>query len=387
MKEDASLILEDDMKKKLCIYIHIPFCPKRCHYCSFCSSENREDIFSAYFGALKGDICQRSPEFEGSAVTSIYFGGGTPTYPPAGYIVQVIKWLKNFFSFERDIEISIEANPATLTPRKVVQYLKCGINRFSIGLQSSNDRILRVVGRSYTFEDFVSTVELLRSHNVKNISADIMLGLPGQKLRDVKKTVGHLTDMRIPHLSAYGLKVENGTRLYDMVRGGEVALPDDDECADMYEYVYEELKYNGIYRYELSNFAALGYECRHNLSYWHREEYLGFGASAHSFVDEKRLYNYFDIDEYIRKARTNAVAGWEEVSKSDAEYEYIMLMLRLREGINLKKFKKLFGVDFMEKYKNIVDKLSDYFVISPEFIRVTDRGFYVLNSILTEFLN
>ena len=259
------------------------------------------------------------------------------------------------------------------------------MNRFSIGLQSSNDKILQRVGRSYTFDDFYKAIQLLRSHGVKNISADIMLGLPGQKMRDVKRTVGNLTDLRIPHISAYGLKLENGTRLYDMVRNGEMTLPDDDECADMYEFVYNELKYNGIYRYELSNFAELGYECRHNLSYWHRNEYLGFGASAHSFVDEKRLYNYCDIGEYIGKS-PSTVAGWEPISKSDAEFEYIMLTLRLREGINLKKFRDLFDADFMVKYKGIIERLKDYFVTTPEFIRVSDDGFYVLNSILTEFL-
>jgi oxygen-independent coproporphyrinogen-3 oxidase len=228
-------------------------------------------------------------------------------------------------------------------------------------------------------------VEILRKAGAGNINTDIMLGLPGQTAKDVKDTLDLLESLDIPHVSAYGLKCEEGTRLYEKVKSGQIALPDDDTCADFYDMAVNALKKRGIRRYEVSNFAAKGYECRHNLNYWKRGEYIGAGASAHSFLGGMRWENISDIGEYIKRSGLNCAVNKNMISPEDAEFEYIFLGLRLTEGINKENFKKLFNVDFEDKYGEILNKYQSFFNVKGENVRIKSKGFGVLNSLLSEF--
>ncbi|MDD4003384.1 MAG: coproporphyrinogen-III oxidase family protein, partial [Clostridia bacterium] len=243
--------------------------------------------------------------------------------------------------------------------------------------------ILKAIGRVHSHKDFIDCIKLLRLGGINNISCDIMLGLPYQTLNDIKQTVEEIINLNIPHVSAYGLKVEKGTKLYEAVKKEQITLPSDDLCADMYDYVNSELKKNKIYRYEISNFAAAGFKCRHNINYWRAGQYLGFGASAHSYINNVRCNNISDIKSYINgQTKCNKTA----LTKKDREFEYIMLNLRLASGINLREYKLLFEKDFISAYSGQLKKLKDFFAVSKHSVSVNDRGFYVLNSLLCEFM-
>ena len=373
--------------KKMCIYIHIPYCKKKCYYCSFYSSDTINN-FENYFNALKKEIEYKKNILNDYTIKSIYFGGGTPSYVPSKFIKNIVLCIKNNFNIDKNIEITLEANPDSLTKQKLNDYISCGVNRFSIGLQSFNNKILKAIGRVHLKEDFLKSINLFKTAGIKNISADIMLGLPYQSLQDVKDTVKNLIDLDISHISAYGLKVEKGTALFNMVKNKEIILPCEDLCADMYDYVYNKLKQNNIHRYEVSNFAKCGFECEHNINYWQGGQYLGFGTAAHSYFDNKRYFNMSNIDKYVNKINTNnqAIEKSENISKTEAEFEYIILRLRLSKGINLKEFHKLFNCDFKAKYNNILIKYKDFFIQKNEYICINDKGFFVLNIILSEFV-
>lgn len=372
--------------KKMCIYIHIPFCKKRCYYCSFISSENAINYFESYYNALKTEILKRKQILQGVEISSVFFGGGTPSFFPSKYIKDLMQLLKDNSNFAQNAEVSIEANPCTITAKKLDNWLMGGINRFSVGLQSSNDNILQNIGRTHTQKDFLKSIELLKSYKINNINADIMLGLPNQTLKDVEDTVSILLQLNIPHISAYGLKVEEGTKIFDMVKSNVFTMPDEDLCVDMYDYVYYNLKINNIKRYEVSNFAKDGYICSHNLNYWQRGEYAGFGVAAHSFIDNQRFSNINSIEDYIKNINGNIIADMQKILEKDAEFEFIMLGLRLSEGINLSKYKTLFKEDFTEKYSKVLNKLNNYVIINDDNLKISESGFNILNTILTEFV-
>lgn len=370
--------------KKMCIYIHIPYCKKRCLYCSFFSSQPPQNNIEEYVNALKKEItAAKTDEY---AITSIYFGGGTPSYIPGKYIKEILQTVRDNYKVQKTAEISLEANPETVTSEKAKIFKQSGINRVSMGLQTANDSILKTLGRSHTKIDFINAVDIVRKHGINNISADIMLGLPGQREKDIIETLNLLKNLQILHISAYGLKVEEGTELYKKVNSKELSLPSDNEGAVFYDIVQAELEKRQIYRYEVSNFAAEGYQCRHNLSYWQRRDYLGFGVSAHSFFNGERFENISDIKGYIERGGLNCKINKTVISPEEAEFEYIMLRLRLSEGINFNHYKKLFKEDFQKKYSNSIKKLKDYLVVQDGNINVSKKGFNVLNLILVNFV-
>lgn len=368
--------------KKMCIYIHIPFCKKRCQYCSFFSSTDINYI-EPYFDALIKEIKYYSPKYSGYIIESVYIGGGTPSFVSEHNIQNIMDAVYSCYNISNNAEISIEANPETFDNQKLNVYISSNINRYSFGLQSACGNLLNIIGRRHNYGDFVRCVNLLKYKGVKNINCDIMLGLPDQTIYDIKYTIDQILKLDIPHISAYGLSIEKGTMLYDMANNNRVKLPNSDECADMYDIVLKELKNRGIYRYEISNFAKKGYECRHNINYWKRGEYLGFGASAHSFTDNTRYCNVSDIKEYISG---NAVRQKNIISEEEGEFEYIMLGLRTADGIKLSDYKKLYGEDFLQKYKSVIEKYNDFFVIKKDRFIVANKGYYVINSLLTQFM-
>ena len=351
--------------KKIGIYIHIPFCTKRCIYCNFLSSRGGEQVRQHYFDALRAEA---EEVFAGGMygdvqADSIYFGGGTPSCADEQQIANVLDVIKKALPVSPNAEISMEGNPETLLLRSIPLYRDAGINRVSIGLQSASLRLLKFLGRAHSTADFSAAVQRLNAAGITNLNADILLGVPGQTVEDIKDAISFVCRQGIKHVSVYGLKAEKGTKLYKMIALGSIKMPGEDECADMYAAAAEELKSWGLYRYEVSNFSVPGYECYHNLKYWRRLPYAGLGASAHSFTGGIRYNNVASVSKYIAAAGSgfDSIRRQHIISAEEAEFEYIMLNLRLSRGIDTSEFKRLFGSDFKDKYKTVLKKYSQFF--------------------------
>lgn len=377
--------------KKIGIYIHIPFCTKRCIYCNFLScTQSSGSVHSAYFDAVRRELAYNKSIglFDGSTADSVYLGGGTPTAVMPHYITDTLQAVRDIVGIEKDAEISMEANPETLIMRDAAQYTAAGINRFSLGLQSSNEKLLKFLGREHGRDSFTAALSILRAAGVENISADLLLGIPGQTACDVEADAEFLRLSAVKHVSAYGLKAEEGTLLYDMIDRKKAAMPDEDTCADYYDLMRQSLQRHGINRYEVSNFCAEGFECRHNLKYWRVLPYIGLGASAHSCTGGRRYSNVSDINIYSNTHGDGfaSIRDYVDIDSEDAEFEYIMLGLRLVKGISLKDFFHKFGTDFLSKYDAVLQKYANFFEVKGGSIALADAGFYVQNTILAEFL-
>ena len=365
------------------IYIHIPFCRHKCSYCDFVSFPDKTEYAEAYMACLYKEMKMRGEELKDYEFDSVYFGGGTPSYIAPKFILGAMNRIRECFRITKDAEITLELNPGTIGENKVKTYLQAGINRFSIGLQTAIDSQLVDLNRIHNARDYVYATTLLKD---QNFSTDIMLGLKNQTKEDIKKTILLADACGSKHISMYALTVEDGTPIYTDYLNGE--LPDSDEVADMYAYGYDLLKEKGYVRYEVSNFAKPGYEGKHNLNYWKRGEYIGFGVSASSFMRGKRFTNTFDLDEYMKCIISGfypAITS-EEVSEKDAKFEYVMLALRTKYGINMREYKEKFGSVFAEDFKNALKKSVDYLQLSGDTIKIKDEYLYVQNSILMPFM-
>lgn len=365
------------------IYVHVPFCKCKCTYCDFASYPNEINKVESYFACLYREIEGRGRALNGKVFDTVYIGGGTPSFVDEKFIVGALKQIRKFFTLSSSPEITIEINPGTLTKEKVSAYKKAGINRFSIGLQTGYDEQLKRLNRIHTAKDFLLATNLLKD---ENISADIMMGLAGQTIEQVKKSIDLALAGGAKHLSVYALTPEVGTPIYTDYLNGE--LLSEDEVVDIYDGVIEYLKDKGINRYEVSNFAYKGYESKHNQNYWERGEYIGVGVSASSFIDNRRFTNTYSIDEYINAIIYNKTPeiSSEIIEGKDAEFEFIMLALRTQKGLNLKKFNKTFNIDFLSEYKKALDKKSQYLEITENNVRIKDEYLYVQNDIILEFM-
>jgi len=367
------------------LYIHIPFCKQKCSYCDFTSYPRKLDLAEAYMACVIKEIQMRGKELKDKNYTfdTIYFGGGTPSLVDHAYIGAIIKQLKSSFTIAKNAEITIEMNPGTVSEAKIAAYKKYGINRFSVGLQTAIDSQLKDICRIHTARDYVYCMSLLKGENV---STDVMLGLKGQTFDDVEKTIMLADKCGSSHMSVYALTVADGTPIYSDYLDG--LLPDSDEVAEMYSRAVTLLKDLGYARYEVSNFAKAGKESRHNLNYWRRGEYLGFGVSASSFMFGRRFTDAFNLDDYMKCVLSGfyPVVDNEEVSPKDAEFEFIMLSMRTVYGVDLKKFKESFGVDFKEKYSPQLKKNEKYLNFSENTVKIKDEYLYVQNEILTDFI-
>ena len=364
------------MDENLGLYIHIPFCKRKCDYCAFVSQCDYS-LESAYITALCAEIRERkTPEI----VSSVYIGGGTPSSLSRGSLSKIIECIRSNFILSQDCEITVEANPESVSAELCEGLAHSGVNRVSLGLQSSDDKILKNIGRIHRAQDFTRAVKLLKGVGITNISGDVILGLPEQDAASVVRDADFLISAGVKHISAYALQVEEGTPLFE--RGFKV---DPDRQADLYDAFYDRIKRSGYRRYEVSNFALPHYESRHNLKYWLRAPYLGFGVAAHSFYDGKRGYNTSSIKAYCAGARDYKEST---LSLCDEIEEYVMLSLRTENGLDLDKYRSLSGKDlFCEKAKEI-ERLSDggFIEIDGKTVKTTDKGFYVLSSIITELL-
>lgn len=372
--------------KKLGLYIHLPFCVQKCLYCDFCSFAGRDgELMRAYVSRLCRDIGEWSARCGEHSVDTVYFGGGTPTLLPISEFERLMGAINKYFKLDKDCEISSECNPATADREYLGALCEMGVNRLSIGLQSANEDELRAIGRIHSYADFVDTYKSARSAGFDNISADLMYGIPKQSVESFDRTLGELISLGLEHISAYGLKIEDGTPFGKM--RDSLILPDEDSEYDMYMLCSERLERAGYNKYEISNFAHKGYESRHNIKYWMGEEYLGLGVSAHSYFGECRFANSRDIDAYIRGA--DICAENRHIPLSERMTEYVMLRMRMARGVGHIDFNSRFGEDFLKLYQKKLDGyVKQGFVISEQGRTFfSDKGFFVSNYILSDILD
>lgn len=354
-------------------YIHIPFCKSKCKYCSFVSF-NKPDLIKGYIYSLLKEI---SENYKGESLKTLYFGGGTPSLIDAKLLEKIIKK----FKLSENCELTLELNPDDCTIEYLEELRKIGINRISIGSQTFDDNILKLIGRRHSSADIVNTVQLAKQAGFENISVDLIYGLPTQTLEGLKQDLDKFLSLNIQHISTYGLKIEEGSFFG---KNPPTQVPDDDTQADMYEYINAILESNGFFRYEISNFSKQGYESRHNLNYWNNDEYYGFGVAAHGYVDGIRYSNVCSIESYINNPAVHEYGSL--LSKEEMLEEEIFLGFRKTSGINVNKIKEKFGVDFDEEYKDILQKHSEYIEKTEQGYTLNIKGVLISNIILSEFV-
>ena len=378
------------MEKTLGLYIHIPFCEKKCDYCNFVSYCTKDEQKTEYVNNLIREIQIQGAKYRDYQVDTIFVGGGTPTCLKDGMLLMILQAVYLNFKVWTDAEITVECNPNSLTVAKLLELKKAKVNRLSIGLQAYNNKILKKIGRLHTKKQFDECYKSARAIGFDNISVDLILGLPSQKLHDIKRELKHLVKLGVNHISAYGLILEENTKLYKDVESGKTRLPSEEKSLKMYQYTKKYLQKHNILRYEVSNFAKSGYESKHNLKYWQQKEYLGLGVVSSSFVDCKRWKNIDDLKEYSQNIKQNKIAVEDEevVDKNSQIEETIMLGLRTSQGIDLQKFECDFGFDLLkEKQKQIEDLINDDFIkIENNKLFCTDKGFELLNQVILQLV-
>jgi oxygen-independent coproporphyrinogen-3 oxidase len=365
------------------LYVHIPFCVKKCNYCDFCSFANIDiETRAKYINSL----CREIKGYNGKSIRidSLFFGGGTPTLLSVEEFKKIVDAIRTTFVMSDNLEFSMEANPGTVVHEKLLEFIKLGVNRFSIGLQSIHENELKILGRIHTYDDFLKTYNDMRELGITNINVDLMYGLPEQNIDSFHETLKMVTSLSPEHISVYGLILEDGTPFFRMK--DSLNLPSEDEECNMYYSASEHLKANGYNHYEISNYSKPGYESRHNLKYWKNKEYIGVGASAYSYLDGRRYGNTDDMSKYIEG--TEIISYDESIDINTEKYEYVMLALRLREGFSLNEYKNKFAEDFLIGREETVSKLINggYISLSDGRISLTESGFYISNYILTELL-
>lgn len=381
-------------KKELGIYIHIPFCKSKCYYCDFISYPNKINLAKDYINALKKEISQF--DFANYDVTTIYIGGGTPSYINENEISEILEIIKNKIKGNKtkfkDIEITIEVNPGTVTLEKLKTYKKAGINRLSIGLQSTEDRLLKEIGRIHSYSEFLDTYKTAEAVGFNNINVDLMIALPNQTIKDIRESLEDIIKLNPNHISVYSLIIEEGTVIEQKLNQGKITLPEDEEERRMYWFVKNFLELNGYKHYEISNFAKSGYESKHNLNCWNQEEYIGFGISAHSYLNNIRFGNQEDLEQYIKNINENKLQEnikiEEKQTKEEQEKEFMMLGFRKIEGVNIAKFKEKFIENPLFLYNKELERLSNQGLIEVDlnYIRLTNKGLDLANMVFEEFV-
>ena len=366
------------------LYVHIPFCVRKCNYCDFCSFDPAASLWRKdYIPRLCREI--RSYSGQGIKINSIFFGGGTPSLLSPDEFRSICDCIKESFNVLPDTEFTIEANPKTLDGEKLSAFIKCGVNRLSIGLQSIHENELKKLGRIHDFDDFLDSYNLARKCGIENVNIDLMYGIPEQTMKSFDETLDRIIDLEPEHISLYGLIIEEGTPFYN--DRSNLALPGEDSECDMYYLAADKLLQNGYSHYEISNYAKPGFYCRHNLKYWRAEEYIGVGLNAYSYFKGRRYANSDEAEVYLTEDCEN-YDQTSSVDLSDKAFEYVMLRLRLREGFSLLEYKSRFGVDFFARNRDSIERFckAGYLTLDGDRLALTERGFYVSNSILTELL-
>lgn len=416
------------IKKDLELYVHIPFCVKKCAYCDFLSAPADVQERTLYVDALTEEIRAQYEDYKNCQVRTVFLGGGTPSILDGREICRIFDTLYASFDISDNAEITMEVNPGTVTGEKAAAWKKCGVNRLSIGLQSVNDDELQMLGRIHTYQDFLNTWEIVRGAGFRNVNIDLISAIPGQTLESWCRTLRTVAELEPEHISAYSLIIEEDTPFYERygekagcnsgtengkaeeAGGGQTVfppLPDEDTEREIYKATEQILSGYGYHRYEISNYAKEGYECRHNLGYWERKEYLGLGLGASSLIDECRFHNTADMKKYLEFYGKPApdssdpsglpdVAGGRADIREETEYlsqkdrmeEFMFLGLRKTEGISMKEFCEAFGRDIFEVYGTQIRKMEEQglLIVQDGGIRLTERGTDVSNYVFSEFI-
>lgn len=366
------------MSNTIGLYIHIPFCKSKCPYCDFYSGRASENDYDNYIKALSDNISLWSAKID-KTVSSVYFGGGTPSILGAERLSLLLNKIKEEFSVADNAEITVEVNPDSGKTLDFDLLRLSGFNRISVGMQSAVEQELKALGRIHSINDAEVTVKRAQNAGIENISLDLMLGIPYQTIDSLKKSIDFCANCGVTHISSYILKIESGTvfeRIHD-----KLELPDEDSQSQLYLFAVDYLKTLGFEQYEISNFSKVGYESRHNINYWKCGEYIGIGPSAHSFFEGKRFYYSRNMEDFIEnKTNFDCCGGDKE--------EFIMLSLRLKRGLNFKEYKERFNEEFPQSKIKIINKFADmgYMVLTDDCAYFTPTGYLVSNSIISELI-
>ncbi|CEN84655.1 MAG: radical SAM family heme chaperone HemW [Paraclostridium sordellii] len=373
------------------LYIHVPFCAQKCYYCDFNSYKIKSNEKEDYLINIEREMHLYKDEFKDKYFDTVFLGGGTPSILKAEELSRLFDKLHENFNIKKDAEITIECNPGTINKEKLKFMKKMGINRLSIGLQAVQNYHLKSIGRIHTYEEFERNYYDAIAVGFNNINIDLMYALPNQKEDEWRETLNKIISLNPSHISAYSLILEEGTKLYDMYENNEFKLLDEDTDIKMYEYTINTLKKYGYNQYEISNYAKTEKECKHNIIYWKCDNYLGLGPGASGYIDNKRYSNVENLKTYNGKLSKNLKPINEEIqlSEKDKIEEFIFMGLRMNEGINLDVFKERFNIEFLDLYKDILDKLIENKLLKLDGsnIMLTQKGREISNSVFIEFIN
>ena len=376
--------MKDKTVHPLGLYLHIPFCKSKCAYCDFYSLARREEKMDDYVRALTNHLVETAPMAAGHTVDTVYFGGGTPSYLGSERMAQLLQTVKKHYRVAKDAEITMEANPDSLFDWKSLRALRrLGLNRISLGVQSSDDTMLRSIGRIHSWQQVVEAAEEVRRAKIPDLSLDLIYGLPDQTMEQWQKTLADALSLSPEHISCYGLKLEEGTPLW--CRRESLDLPDDEAQAQMYLYTVEHLRQSGYEQYEISNFARPGHASRHNLKYWTLGEYAGFGPGAHSDFGNVRYAYSADLDAYLQGHLV--LSESETMEEQEREQEYIMLALRTAAGLDVKTFENRFRCRF-DALEKLLRRYADHGLAQATEYgwRLTPEGFLVSNAIISSLV-
>lgn len=374
------------------VYMHIPFCIKKCYYCDFVSYPNKFEMQRKYIKKLIEEIEDNKEKLKNNEITTIYIGGGTPSSINPELIKNIINKICEVGNVENkeNIEITIEVNPGTVTKENLQMYRDCGINRLSIGLQSTNNRLLKEIGRIHNYEQFLNTYNSSVEVGFNNINVDLMLGLPNQNIMDLKESLEKIIKLKPSpkHISVYSLIVEEDTQIEKMINDGEIELPKEEEERNQYKYTKNYLELNGYKHYEISNFAKMGYESKHNMNCWEQKQYVGFGVAAHSYINGCRYSNTCDLEEYLNNKSKDIKTIHEQQDLDDMKKEYMLLGLRKIDGVSISKFKEKFGENPIYIFRKELQKLTEekLVVIDLDNIKLTNSGLDFANLVWEEFV-
>lgn len=382
-------------QKEIGLYIHIPFCKQKCCYCDFYSEAKKESWVPRYIKSLLLEIEQSSkpPKIDFQPIVkTIYIGGGTPSLIESSYIAQIMQAIYQNYIVEKNAEVTIEVNPGTTTLEKLEDYAKLGINRLSIGLQSTHNHLLQAIGRIHNYYDFVDTYHFAKEAGFQNINVDLMIGLPNQTVLEVEESLEEVISLEPEHISVYSLIVEENTPLAKQVEDGEIKLPTEEQEREMYWKAKEILEKNGYEHYEISNFAKPNYQAKHNLDCWNQKEYMGFGAAAHSYVDGNRYSNISSLKQYIQNYERNQpqknIKVHEKQTQEEKQKEYMLLGLRKLQGVSIQEYKAKFVANPVYLYHQELEKLAQQKLleIDGDSIKLTNKGLDLANLVWEEFV-
>lgn len=384
------------MNKNLGLYIHIPFCERKCNYCSFLSFPLGEDARREYVEVLKKEIRDNGKVLATDfTVDTVFIGGGTPSLLEAYQIADIMDTVRSSFNVSPEAEITIESNPNSLNHIKLATYLKAGINRLSIGMQSFDDDVLKTLGRIHSSQEAETAIKRGREAGFSNINLDLMFGIPGQTMDAWDKTLETAINLSPDHISFYSLQIEEGTKFYDDYKNERLPFLENQLTDDMYLYAVEKLKNAGYEHYEISNMSKPGKACRHNLKYWNLEDYLGIGAGASGYINGFRCENPWDLETW-KQFTLAEDAAYDEVeihmeTKEEAMSVFVFTGLRLLSGVDLKAFEERFKMSFWDVYKDKIEYLQNQqslgnLVLDENCIRLTEKGILISNDIMCEFV-